>query len=256
MAEIFDGKLYSLNKLEELKKEVLKLKKKGIFPHLVSIIIGNNPASKLYVGLKKKTGEKIGIEVSVYYLPISVKKEEIILLIDTLNKDKNINGIMVQMPLPDSLISSREKIINSIEITKDVDGLRSDSKFLHPTASAILQIVKEAEKKLKKTLKTIAVVGEHGMVGSSLVREIKNTNYKLLKEKNKVDILVSATGQPNLIKADMIKEGVVLIDVGSPKGDVDFNDVLSKVSFITPVPGGVGPVTIISLLENLIKASC
>lgn len=254
MADIFDGKAFALKKLEVLKKEVLGLKSCGIYPHLASIIVGDNPASKLYVGLKKKAGEKIGIEVSIYYLPKSVKKEEISTLIKTLNEDKSINGIMLQLPLPNNLSNLKDEIISSIDPEKDVDGLRGDSKFVHPTAKAVFQIIEVAKLSLKTQLKSITVVGQEGMVGKSLVKEIKNSNYLLTTDSKKADVVVSATGKENLIKDYMVKDGVVIIDVGSPKGDVDFNDCQKLASFITPVPGGVGPITITCLLENMIIA--
>lgn len=254
MAKIFDGKEFSLKKLEFLKKEVIGLKSKGIFPHLASIIVGDNPASKLYVGLKKKAGEKIGIEVSIYYLPKSVKKEEILTLIKTLNEDKFINGIMLQLPLPENLSGLKDEIISLIDPEKDVDGLRLKSRFVHPTAMAVFQIIEFAKSSLKIQLKSITVVGQDGMVGKSLVKEIKNTKFKLTNDSKEADIVVSATGKENLIKAYMIKSDAVIIDVGSPKGDVDFKDCQKLASFITPVPGGVGPVTITCLLENMVIA--
>lgn len=254
MAEIFDGKSFSLKKIENLKKEVLKLKSIGIYPHLASIIVGDNPASKLYVGLKKIAGNKIGVEVSVYLLSKNTKKEKLLTLIKILNDDRNISGIMLQLPLPEKLNNSKFEILNTIDIKKDVDGLKSDSNFVHPTVKAVLQIIELAKIKLNKSFNTIAIVGKEGMVGSFLINELKNTKYKLIENSKEADILVSATGSPNIITGSMVKKDAIIIDVGSPKGDVDFDKVSPKVLFITPVPGGVGPVTITCLLENIIIA--
>ncbi|MDO8341001.1 MAG: tetrahydrofolate dehydrogenase/cyclohydrolase catalytic domain-containing protein [Candidatus Woesebacteria bacterium] len=264
MAIIFDGKSYALKKAEVLKKEVLDLNANGIFPHLASIIVGNNPASKLYVGLKKKAGEKIGIQVDVYYLSENTKKEDLLILIKTLNEDRCFSGIMIQLPLPENLKLFKEEILNTINSKKDVDGLRGDSQFLHPTSKAVIKIIDEAKEKTKKQFKNVCVVGATGMVGESLVKKLKEENYEVtecgkntkdLKSKTLMsDILVSATGEEGLISEDMVKDDVIIVDVGSPKGDVNFSKVLKKASFITPVPGGVGPVTIFCLLENLIIA--
>ena len=245
MAIIFDGRTFAAKKEEELKEKVSTLRQRGIVPRLASILVGDDPASKLYVGLKKKAAERVGIEVEV----IDSTDE-----IERLNKDEGVKGIMIQMPLPDGLEDRTESIINSINPDKDVDGLRSDSKFLHPTSKAVIDILKEAEGQLKVKPKSACVVGGRGMVGAPLVKELKRLGYELTEKREEADILVSCTGTPNLIEPDMVKKGAIVIDVGSPKGDVEFEDVSKKASFITPVPGGVGPVTISCLLENLISA--
>jgi methylenetetrahydrofolate dehydrogenase (NADP+) / methenyltetrahydrofolate cyclohydrolase len=250
MAIIFDGRAFTAKKEEELKKKVTDLKSKGITPHLASILVGNDPASTLYVGLKKKAAERIGAELSVYRLSEKTNPSEILQLIELLNNDKNVNGIMIQLPLPDAFLADKARIINLIDPKKDVDGLREDSKFLHPTSKAVMQIIGESKTKSKK----ICVVGGGGMVGSSLVKHLYKEGYEQKLDTLEADIVVSATGEPNIIKADSIKKGTVVIDVGSPKGDVDFSEVSKKADFITPVPGGVGPVTISALLENLISA--
>jgi len=171
---------------------------------------------------------------------------------------------MVQLPLPSSFSKEdKEKIINSIKKEKDVDGLCKDSPFVHPTAMAILQVVEEAIKQLKNynrkigyvNLKfTICVIGKTGMVGSALLREIKSTCYKLVDNSEDADILVSVTGSPNIIKANMVKKGAIVVDVGSPEGDID-PSCYKIAGFVTPVPGGIGPITISCLLKNLVKAS-
>lgn len=266
MAIIFDGKLFALQKNEELKKEVLDLNTKGLFPHLASIVIGDNPASKLYVGLKKKAGEKIGIQVDVYYLSETTKKEDLLTLIDTLNKDKEVTGIMIQLPIPGELSNYKAEIIGRILKEKDVDGLRDDSPFIHPTSKAAIEILNYA-KSLSSVSQTsiskICVVGATGMVGKPLVKELKKIGYEVVECDSQTenikdftlnaDVVISATGVPYIIKKDMVKGGVIVIDIGSPRGDFE-EDISKKALFFTPVPGGVGPVTISCLMDNLIKA--
>jgi methylenetetrahydrofolate dehydrogenase (NADP+)/methenyltetrahydrofolate cyclohydrolase len=260
---IFDGKAFAAEKEISLGMRVLGLKARGIYPKLASIIVGNNPASELYVNLKKRAAENIGAEVDIYFIKEISKVDDLILLIDTLNVDETVNGIMIQLPLPPAMSKFKDRIIESIDPKKDVDGLRIDSQFLHPTSKAVIDILKFAEKGLKVQPKTVCVVGATGMVGTPLVKELKTEGYKVIECDTKTtelrgytlqgDVVISTTGTPGLIKSDMIKKDTIVIDVGSPKGDVE-TSVSEKASFITPVPGGVGPVTISSLLENLISA--
>ena len=247
MPIIFDGRVFAEEKIKKLDKEVAKLKNRGIHPKLASILVGDDPASRLYVSLKKKAAERVGIELEII---------DSIDEISRLNKDEDVHGIMIQMPLPGELAGRTKEIINSIAPHKDVDGLREDSPFVHPTAMAVLQTIKEAIKQLKidNLQFTICVVGSAGMVGGAFLKEIKKTNYQLVEKSEEADILVSTTGSPNIIKAKMVKKGAIVIDVGSPKGDCD-PEVSKVAGFITPVPGGIGPITIASLLENLVKAS-
>lgn len=254
MAIIFDGKAYALRKEEELKKKVIELRKKGIVPKLVSIIVGKDPASLLYVNLKKKAAERIGAEVETVRLCPGIRAEEIMQIIKRFNDDGKVRGIMVQLPLPDPISNFKSQIINSINPKKDIDGLGENSFYVHPTAKAVLQIIEVAEKMLARHPKTITVIGERGMVGGFLVKEIAKTKLQLIKETKNADIVVGATGKTGIIKKEMVKEGVIIIDVGSPFGDVD-PSVALRASFMTPVPGGVGPVTIYCLLENLVVAS-
>ncbi len=271
MQIIFNGRDFAAKKEEALKNRVFGLKSRGVHPKLASIIIGDDEASKLYVGLKKKAAERIGAELDIYYLPEKVKLADIMLLIASLNTDDTVYGIMIQMPLPEGKIrNSKSEIVNLLNPEKDVDGLRNDSSFLHPTSKAVIDILHEAEKVIE-TLPTmrvrplrVVVVGATGMVGVPLVKELKLQSYKItecdintkdLKAQTlNGDVVISATGVQGLIKGDMVKENAVLIDVGSPKAD--FNPVAQdKALFFTPVPGGVGPVTIACLLENLISAA-
>lgn len=266
MATIFDGRAYAARKILELDKEVVILKNRGIYPKLASIIVGEDPASKLYVSLKKKKAEGIGAEMDIYFLKEKENIETILALIDSLNSDPTVYGIMVQLPLPANFSKGdKEEIINSIKKEKDVDGLREGSLFLHPTSKAVIDIINESKKEVDyRTNCVVCVVGATGMVGMPLVKELKKEGYEVvecshdtkdLKEKtSKADILISATGIPDLIKQDMVKKGATLIDVGSPKGDFD-PSCYEVARFITPVPGGVGPITISCLLENLLTAA-
>ena len=263
---IFDGKEFAAEKEIILSNRVLGLKTREVYPKLASILIGKDPASQLYVSLKKKVAERIGAEVDIYLIKENSKPEDLILLIKTLNVDKSVYGIMIQMPIPGKMGNLKDTIVSSIKPEKDVDGLRVDSPFLHPTSKAVMEIIEEAKKgiSLKGNPCKVVVVGATGMAGKPLVGELKKEKYEVIecntktsdlkKETLQADILVSVTGMPNVIKGDMVKSGVVVIDVGSPKGDVEFDSVSPKASFITPVPGGVGPVTISCLLENLISA--
>lgn len=263
---IFDGRQFAAEKEVSLQNRVLGLKAREVYPKLATILIGNDPASRLYVDLKKKAAARIGAELDVYFLKENTKLEEIILLIGTLNTDDNVQGIMVQMPIPENLSAFKDEIINTINPEKDVDGLQKDSPFLHPTAKAVMEIIDQAKKEipLKEAPYKVVVVGATGMVGAPLVQELKDEKYNVIpcdinttdlkKATLQGDIVISCAGVPNLIKGDMVKEGVVIVDVGSPRGDIEFDTVSPKALFITPVPGGVGPVTISCLLENLIGA--
>ncbi len=253
MAIIFDGKAFASKKEEELKSL-------GKHPKLASILIGSNPASLLYVNLKKKFAERVGATLEIASFDESVEAGEVKQFIEDANADSSVDGIMIQLPLPEVLRSATNDLVNSISPLKDVDGLGKNSMYLHPTSRAVIEIISESGRQSG----VVCVVGATGMVGRPLVKDLKEKGFEViecdhttknLKEETlKADILVSATGVPGLIKADMVKDGVVVIDVGSPKGDVDFDEVAVKASFITPVPGGVGPVTIACLLENLLSS--
>ena len=264
MAIIFDGKEYASKKKFLLQQSSDKVRELGVIPHLATILIGDNPASKIYVDLKKKFIESLGCQLDVYLLSSKAGFSEIKLLIETLNEDRSVHGIMVQFPLPSELSDMKAEIINLIDESKDVDGLKENSKFLHPTAKAVLEIMAMAVYETRQEIITACVVGSDGMVGKPLVKELKKLGYIVnecdkdtsdLKEKAiSSDVVISATGVVNLISEDMIREDSIVIDVGSPNGDVS-PLVSEKASFITPVPGGVGPVTITCLAENLIVAA-
>jgi len=257
MAIIFNGKDYA-----EKKKLLLV----NIVPHLATILIGDNPGSFLYTNLKKKFMESLGCQIDIYNLKETIKFEELKLLIKTLNEDETVHGIMIQMPLPAEIQNSKSDILNLINVNKDVDGLREDSKFLHPTSKAVLEILALAIYETKIDVKSVCVVGATGMVGKPLVKEFKKLGYVVLEADENTgpkvlqsltlqsDVVVSATGIMNLITPEMVREDVIVIDVGSPHGDVSL-EVRDKASFVTPVPNGVGPVTITCLAENLILSA-
>lgn len=262
---IFDGKSLAKEKEKTLKAEVAKLKKRKVTPKLTSILVGDDNASKLFLSLKKSAAERVGAVVEIKKFKEDVKTKDIISLIESLNKDKKVHGIMIQLPLPQSLAKNAEKIIYSIDAKKDVDGMREDGHFLTPTVKAVIETIKEASEvhPFSQSVKVV-VIGSKGFVGKRLVSVLKEMGYEVkgvdVEEKNlskvtkTADILISATGRQGLIKKNMIKGQSVVIDVGAPKGDVR-KEVLEKVSFLSPVPGGVGPVTIASLLENLVSAA-
>lgn len=266
MAIIFNGKKFAADREVSLRIAANQLRAKGVKPQLGTLLIGRDPASKLYVDLKQKAGKRVDVDVEIFNIHQRKTPEYVINLIRSLGLFSEFHGIMVQLPLPKRMSSEKEKIIKMINPEKDVDGMLPDSPFIHPTSLAAIEIVKEGMRALgKKKINKIAVVGATGMVGSAVVRAAEESGFKVMKFSNlhkgqlrarasKADALVSATGKPGLIKPDMVKKGAIVVDVGSPVGDVD-PEVGKKAGFITPVPGGVGPVTIHFLLENLLKSA-
>ncbi len=264
-ATVFDGRKFSNLKEGEIKKQTAALKEKGITPKLVSIFVGSNMASKRYLSLKKQAAERVGVELQVKSLSESSSIRGIINVIEQLNKDKSIHGVMAQLPLPESFSrNERDEIINSINPGKDVDGMRDDSLFITPAAKAVMTAVKEASSFITGTPRVV-VVGAKGFLGKKIITVIKEMDYEVLgldietkdlaKKTKNADIIISVTGQKRLISGKMIKDKAVVIDVGAPNGDVVFDEAVKKASFITPVPGGIGPVTISCLLENLVEAA-
>ena len=262
MTEFFDGKAFAVEKEKELKSDVEKLKALGIIPKMTSIIIGNNFESNLYQNLKKKAAERIGASLTILNFTKDVELHEVLKRINGLNSDKSIHGIMIQLPLPDNFSKSdRNRMINSIEVHKDVDGLRDDSIFTSPVVKAVINAIPIKD----DTLKT-AVIGASGFEGKKITRKLlelgyqntitldRSDNIDLKKKLLYADIIISAAGQPDLIKPEIIKEGTVLIDVGSPQGDIS-KDCYKKASYVSPVPGGIGPVTITCLMENLVLSA-
>ncbi len=270
-AIVFDGRKFSNLKEGEIKEQTSLLKKKGITPKLISIFAGSNMASKCYLALKRSAAERIGAKVVIRYLHDKVKTEKITDLIDKLNHDNSVHGIMIQLPLPNHLKHNSERIFNSINPKKDVDGMRDDSLFITPAVKAVIAVIKEASFGRFRTFRgsepdiKVIVIGAKGFIGRKLVKTLGEIGYDVtgfdLEERNlankakNADILISATGQKGIIAGKMIKDKAVIIDVGAPNGDVVFDEAVRKASFITPVPGGIGPVTISCLLENLVEVA-
>jgi methylenetetrahydrofolate dehydrogenase (NADP+)/methenyltetrahydrofolate cyclohydrolase len=270
MTRIFDGKSFVKQKEDNLRKRAEDLSGLGVTPKLVSIIVGDNPASILYVNLKKKAAERIGAEVEIKKFNEDVNFDLLIQEIRRLNSDKSVHGIMIQLPLPEKFSrKERDSIIDTISEEKDVDGLRKNSKFTPPTAKAVLYILSISEEysHFGKYPVVISIVGAKGFIGGQIVKALQDLHlgsYKIIAVDRKTpnyeqilqnsDVLISVTGSPGIIGKNEIKKGATVIDVGSPKGDVKTDEVLGKAAFISPVPGGVGPVTIVCLLENLVEA--
>ncbi|TSC89326.1 MAG: methylenetetrahydrofolate dehydrogenase (NADP+) / methenyltetrahydrofolate cyclohydrolase [Microgenomates group bacterium Gr01-1014_5] len=267
MAYVFDGRKFAKEKERALKRTVFSLQEKRITPTLVAILTGENPASKLYVALKKKAAERIGVKFKLIRLS-KVSKEELIHLIKEYNQSNEVHGIMVQLPIEG--INSREttrEILLSIDPKKDVDGESGSGNYPAATVRAILYAVIDAQSRgfLANWSEIIAcVVGATGMVGSALVKELEAKSVRVIKCNTKTldltkelayaSLVVSCTGVESIIKKNMVKPGAVVIDVGSPKADVE-ESVREIASFITPVPGGIGPMTVVCLLENTVDAA-
>jgi len=267
MAIIFDGKQVAREKERELKKEIKKLRNKKIIPKMVSILVGENPASKKYLSLKEEAAERVGVEIEIIKFQSSDQVDQVIKLIRKLNRDKDVHGIMIQLPLPSSFSNrDRDEIIGVIEKLKDIDGMREDSMYVAPVAKSVLKALGDAyQYTIYNREAKVVVVGAKGFVGKKLLNVLKGMDYKVkgvdvdVKDLPSVtklaDILISVTGVAGLIDGSMVKNGSVVIDVGSSDGDVVTKEVLRKVKFISPVPGGVGPLTIYYLLENLVDAA-
>lgn len=276
MSRIIDGKVISASVKERVKNGVAELNSKGITVGLAVIIVGDDPASKIYVANKKKACEALGIISEEYALPASTTEEELLALVDELNHKKSINGILCQLPLPSHL--DEKLIINSILPEKDVDAFHpanvgrimiGDFDFVPCTPAGIMEML--AYENIDPEGKSCVVIGRSNIVGKPMAMLLLHKNgtvtvchsrTKNLKEIcSKADILVAAVGKAKFVTADMVKEGAVVIDVGMNRvdgklyGDVDFEEVSKKASAITPVPGGVGPMTIAMLMQNTLTAA-
>lgn len=276
MAQIIDGKAISTQIKEELKVKVAEMKAQGTEVTLAVIQVGNDPASSVYVGNKKKACEYIGIRSLAYELPEETTEAELLELIVELNGRADVNGILVQLPLPKHI--EEEKILNTISPLKDVDGFHPQSVgalcigqpgFVSCTPAGIIQLLKRSG--IEIAGKECVVIGRSNIVGKPmsllLLREngtvtVTHSRTKDLKEVTKrADILVVAIGKPKMITAEYVKEGAVVIDVGIHRnennklcGDVDYESVEPICSAITPVPGGVGPMTIAMLMNNCVES--
>ena len=276
MAQIIDGKAISAQIKEELKEKVAAMREQGIEVTLAVIQVGDDPASSVYVGNKKKACAYIGIRSLAYELPEETTQQELLDLIDDLNTREDVNGILVQLPLPAQI--DAEAILNRIDPLKDVDGFHPQNVgalcigkpgFVSCTPAGIIQLLKRSG--IEIAGKECVVIGRSNIVGKPmallLLREngtvtVAHSRTKDLKEVTKrADILVVAIGKPKMITADYVKDGAVVIDVGIHRneqnklcGDVDFESVEPKCSAITPVPGGVGPMTIAMLMNNCVES--
>ena len=268
---ILDGKKLSEEVLKDLKREIERLKLKLT---LGIIQVGENKVSEVYINSKKKASQKIGIGFQVFKFPGDIGKEKLKKEIEKIVNSPSISGVIIQLPMPKGY--SPEEFLNLIPSEKDIDLLsekslgkfyQGKSKILPPTVSGILKLLKSGKVKLKG--KNVVIFGAGRLVGFplSLVLVREKATVSVLNEftkdvsyfTQKADIIISGVGKPNLVRGEMVKRGVVIIDAGTSKvkgklvGDVDFKSVSKKASLITPVPGGVGPMTVASLLENLVK---
>ncbi|MBO4866224.1 MAG: bifunctional methylenetetrahydrofolate dehydrogenase/methenyltetrahydrofolate cyclohydrolase FolD [Ruminococcus sp.] len=276
MANIIDGKAVSARVKEEIRQEVEGLKAKGVEIGLAVVIVGDDPASQVYVKNKEKACEAVGFNSFKYALPAETTEEELLALVDKLNKDDKVDGILVQLPLPKHL--DDKIIINNIRPDKDVDAFHpvnvgkimiGDYSFLPCTPAGVMELIKSTGTEVAG--KECVVIGRSNIVGKPqamlLLHEngtvtITHSKTKNLKEVcARADILVAAVGRAKMVTADYIKEGAVVIDVGMNRdengklcGDVDFEDCKEKAGYITPVPGGVGPMTIAMLMKNTLTA--
>ncbi|HOK21345.1 MAG TPA: bifunctional 5,10-methylenetetrahydrofolate dehydrogenase/5,10-methenyltetrahydrofolate cyclohydrolase [Bacteroidales bacterium] len=284
---ILDGKATAEQIKEEIKAQVAHFIDDGLRPpHLAAVLVGNNPASETYVRNKEKNSKLVGFTSSVYNLPIDTSENELLKVIGFLNDDPDIDGFIVQLPLPQHI--NEEKIINTINPKKDVDGFHPINvgkmvlgidTYLPATPSGIIELLKRNN--IETTGKHAVIIGRSNIVGTPLSillsrkNDVGNCTVTLCHSQTpniqefslQADILVAAIGKPAFVKADMVKDGAIVIDVGINTvpdntkksgyrtiGDVDFDEVSKKASWITPVPGGIGPMTIVSLLMNTLKA--
>lgn len=275
--KIISGKVISQQIKDEVKEEVVALKEQGIYPSLVVILLGDDPASHVYVRNKELGSAYCGIESTVIRQSKDIKEEELLQIIDGLNKDKNVHGILVQMPIPEHI--SKEKVILAINPDKDVDGfhpfnvgqlLYGNSEVLLPcTPSGIMELLDRSGVEIAG--KQVVVVGRSNIVGKPILHMLLDRNatvtichsktVDLASVTKQADILIVAIGRAKMITKEHVKEGAVVIDVGVNRiddklyGDVDFEAVAPIVSKITPVPRGVGPMTIAMLMKNTVKAA-
>ena len=276
MSNIIDGKLVSSAVKNRVAEEVKKLNEKGISVCLAVILVGSDPASQIYVANKKKACEQLGIVSKEYLLPETTTQDELLKLIRQLNNDKTVNGILCQLPLPKGL--DEKVVIETIDPNKDVDAFHpvnvgrimiGDYDFLPCTPAGVMEMLSYYD--IDVCGKECVVIGRSNIVGKPMGMLLLHQNGTVTiahsKTKNladvtrRADILVAAVGRADFVTADMVKDGAVVIDVGMNRsngklcGDVDFDAVSQKASYITPVPGGVGPMTITMLMQNTLTAA-
>lgn len=285
--QIIDGKQVAADMRAELKEEVAKLREKGVVPGLGVVLVGEDPASKSYITAKERACEELGIYSDDNRLPAETTQEDLIALVNRMNNDPKINGILVQLPLPKGLNES--EVLLAIDPDKDVDGFHpmnvgkmmvGEKAFLPCTPHGVIQLLLRSGVDIKGA--NVVIVGRSNIVGKPLANMLIQKNDKgnatvtvchtrtkdLAHHTKQADIVIAAAGRPNTVTADMVKDGVVVIDVGVNRvedatkkrgyrlvGDVDFEAVKEKASLITPVPGGVGPMTITMLLYNTVESA-
>lgn len=277
MAKIIDGKAISANVKAQVKAEADKLKEQGIEIGLAVVIVGNNPASRVYVNNKKKACAEVGFNSYEYALPEETTQEELLDLVKKLNEDDKVNGILVQLPLPEHI--DENAVINTIRPEKDVDAFHpenvghimiGDFNFLPCTPAGVMEML--AQSGIETEGKDCVVIGRSNIVGKPMAMLLlhKNATVTICHSRTKnlaeicrrADILVAAVGRSKFVTADMIKDGAVVIDVGMNRlesgklcGDVDYDGCFEKAGYITPVPGGVGPMTIAMLMKNTLTSA-
>lgn len=276
-AEIISGKELASEIKQDLAKEIERLKVKNLIPKLVVVLVGDNPASLSYVKGKEKAAAEIGMDSEVITLPVETTEADLLALLDELNDNDAVHGILVQLPLPDQI--NEQKVIDRINPKKDVDGfhpinigkmMTGEDSFLPCTPYGIITMIKSKGVEIEG--KHAVIIGRSNIVGKPVGQLLLNENAtvtychskteNMQKYTQAADILIVAIGKENFIKQEDVKEGAVIIDVGINRtqegkltGDVDFAEVVEKAGYITPVPGGVGPMTITMLLSNTIKAA-
>lgn len=277
MATIMDGKALSLKLKEQMKQRIEQLKQQGINPKLVVVLVGDNSASQVYVRNKHKSCGEVGIESEVITMPEQTTQQELLEVVERLNQDETVDGILVQLPLPKQI--DEKTVLRSILPEKDVDGFHpvnvgllsiGDECFAPATPSGIIAMFQEYG--INIAGKNCVVIGRSNIVGKPMAALLLKNNATvtichsktedLASYTRRADVVIVATGHRHTLTADMVKEGAVVVDVGMNRneqgklcGDVDYEEVKEKASFITPVPGGVGPMTITELLENTIQAA-
>ncbi len=286
-AIVIDGKKVAAEVKAELRPRIEQLKNKGIEPNLTVILVGEDPASRVYVSMKKKACEELGIQSDTLNLPGETSELELLTLVEKLNRDSGVHGILVQLPLPSQIREA--KVIETISPEKDVDGFHpvnvgklvaGKPAFVPCTPAGVLELLLRYD--VKPEGKHVVIVGRSNIVGKPLANllvqksptgnatvTVCHTRTRDLPEYTRqADILIAAAGRPQMITGDMVREGVVVIDVGVNRvddptakrgyrlvGDVDFDSVSEKAAAITPVPGGVGPMTIAMLMKNTVQAA-
>ncbi len=277
MAKIFDGKAVREYNLDKIAEQVEKLKEKGVLPTLAVIIVGSDPASRIYVNNKKAACERTGMRSLEYALPEETTTEELLELIDRLNADKEVNGILCQLPVPKHI--DKNAVLERILPEKDVDCFHPENvgrlsigngELVPCTPMGMVKLLEYEN--IDPTGKHCVIIGRSDIVGKpmAMLMLARNATVSICHSKTvnlseitrQADILVAAVGIAKFVKADMVKEGAIVLDVGMDRdengklcGDVDFDEVKEKASFITPVPGGVGPMTIAMLMRNTLTAA-